>query len=105
MTSDWISKPILCDGEIACSAINPNQSLLPFRTKIAYRATLLYNAWQAYACDGRQMSLDDFDRMEDFETRLSDASLDEDRIRKIIDDFGEFIPTFLSNGPLLTPQP
>src|SRR5262245_14651159 len=104
MSVDWTSRPILCDGEVVCAAINLYQPLLPLRAQIAFRAQLVFNAWQAYACDGRQMSLDDMDRMEDFEIRLSDASLDEEAIRAIIDDFGDFIPQFLTTSAINVPQ-
>lgn len=104
MSHDWVSNPILCQGEIASPAINPRQPLLPMRAQIVFRAYLLYNAWQAYACDGRQMSIEDFDRMEQFEARFADASLDEDLLRQIVEDFGDFLPRFLTNGPVDAPE-
>lgn len=104
MSRDWISNPILCDGHVACSAIVPSEPLLPLRAQIAFRASLLFNAWQADACDGRQMSLDDFDRMDDFAARFSDASLDEREMRGLVADFGNFLPKFVTNGPVNVPK-
>lgn len=104
MSLDWISNPISCEGRIASTAINPNKPLLQLRSEITFRASLLYNAWQAYACDGRQMSYDDFDRMEDFETRFTDTSLNEHSFRRLVEDFGDFIPAFLSQGPVDVPE-
>jgi hypothetical protein len=104
MSLDWISKPILCDGEVVCAALSPDEALLPMRDRIAFRAILLYHAWQAYACDGRQMSPDDMGRMDDFEVRFSDTSLDEEAMYKVVDDFGNFIPAFLAVGPVDVPQ-
>lgn len=65
---------------------------------------MLYNAWEAYACDGRQMSSEDFDRMEHFADRFADASLDENSLRHLVDDFGDFIPRFLTMGAVDVPE-
>lgn len=104
MSLEWISHPISCQGLIASNAIRPNELLLPLRTEIAFRAYVLYHAWQAHACDGRQMSQDDFDRMEDFKTRFDDASLNEDSFRHLLEDFGNFIPRFLTQRPVDVPE-
>lgn len=98
MSSDWISSPIHCNGEVVCASMIATEPLLPRRAQIAFKAQLLYNAWQASACDGRQMSVDDFERMDEFETRLSDAALDEPAIRKVVDDFGNFLPWYVAKG-------
>lgn len=74
------------------------------RTQIAFRAALLYNAWQAHACDGRQMSLEDIERMEVFKARFTDTSLNEDSFRQLLEDFGDFIPKFLAIAPVDVPQ-
>lgn len=101
---NWIASSISCNGKVVCAAISPNEPLRPLRTQIAFRANLLYNAWQAYACEGRQMSLDDFNRMEDFEERFLDTSLDENAIRMVVDDFGDFIPRFLAKSSVDVPE-
>lgn len=104
MSLNWIFNPILCDGEMVSVAISPREPLLPLREQIGFKASLLYNVWQAHACDGRQMSVDDFDHMENFEARFSDASLDENAMFKLVDEFGDFIPEYLANGPVDVPQ-
>ena len=50
------------------------------------------------------MSYDDIDRMEDFEARFADASLNEESFRRLIEDFSDFIPTFLTHGPVDVPE-
>lgn len=104
MSLDWISNPISCRGKIVCAAINPIHVLLSLRTQIAFRAALLYNAWEAHACDGRQMSLDDIERMEAFEAKFTDTSLNEDSFRQLLEDFGDFLPRYLSTAPVDVPQ-
>ena len=104
MSLDWISNPICCHGKIVCAAINPIHVLLSLRTQIAFRAALLYNAWEAHACDGRQMSRDDIERMEDFEAKFTDTSLNEDSFRQLLEDFGDFLPRYLSTAPVDVPQ-
>lgn len=104
MSLDWISNPISCQERIVCAAIDPNHVLLSLRTQIAFRAALLYNAWEAHACDGRQMSLDDIERMVDFEAKFTDTSLNEDSFRQLLEDFGDFIPRFLAIAPVDVPQ-
>jgi hypothetical protein len=104
MSLDWMSGPIQCDGNIVYSGINPDQPLLPLRTPIIFRATLLYNSWQAHACDGRQMNYEDFDRMDEFEGRFWDESLDEESFRRLINEFGDFLPEFVTNGKAIVPE-
>lgn len=50
------------------------------------------------------MLYSDFDRMEDFETRFGDTSLNEDSFRRLVEDFGNFIPGFLTQGPVDVPE-
>ena len=97
MTRDWISEPIICDGEIVCSAIGLNDPLLPLKGRLVFRAVLLFNAWQAHACDGRQMSIEDCNRMERFEKGFFESQ-SEESLQKLLDDFGEFIPSSLAFG-------
>jgi hypothetical protein len=100
MSLNWISHPILCHGKIVSNAISSKEPLLPNRNAIVYRALLLFNAWQEYACEGRQMSSDDFERLEEFEIRFVDQSLSESSFRQLCEDFGEFIPIFLTAGKI-----
>ena len=104
MSLDWIVNPIFCDGAVVCAAVNSNEPLLPLRGRLAFRAILLFNAWQAHACDGRQMSYDDFDRMEDFEAAFSNTSQNETAIHGVVDEFGDFIPAFLAKSPVEVPK-
>lgn len=98
MSIDWISTSIRCQEELVCAAISANEPLLPLRDQITFRAILLFTVWEDRLCEGRLMSLDDFYRMEDFEDRFSDESLDENGIREVIEEFGDFIPKFLTPG-------
>ena len=104
MSIYWVTQPIHCEGDVVCDAISPDELLLPFQHQIAFRAKLLFNAWEFYACEGRQMSLADFDNMEEFEVRLSETSLNEDSIRQLVDEFGDFLPAFLTNGKIDVPR-
>ncbi len=42
------------------------------------------------------MSCDDFERMEEFEVRFADQSLSETLFWQLCEDFGKFIPNFLT---------
>lgn len=102
---DWLAHPIVCSGNVVCPGIDPDQPLLPQRLQIIFRLRLLYNTWQAYACDGRQMAVGDFDRMEDFEERFRASSGDENSLRRIVMNFKTFLPVFLTQGgPIDVPE-
>lgn len=95
---DWLAHPIVCSGNVVCPGIDPDQPLLPQRLQIIFRLRLLYNAWQANACDGRQMAPEDVDRMEDFEERFRSSSGDENSLRRDVMSFKAFLPVFLTQG-------
>ena len=96
MSHHWVSEPISCERDILCAAINLDEPLIPVRTQLAFRAALLFNAWQAYACDGRQVSQDAFERMEYFDSAFADKSKNEEALRMLVTEFGQFITTFLA---------
>ncbi|MAJ46229.1 MAG: hypothetical protein CMJ57_02745, partial [Planctomycetaceae bacterium] len=98
------SVPIYCNDEIVCEPIDSNGPLLPARKAIAFRAKLLFSAWEADACDGRQMAIDDLDRIDKFETSLSMARLSENELLEITRKLGDFIPVFLSQGRIEVPE-
>lgn len=50
------------------------------------------------------MSYEDFDRMENLEARFRDTSLNENSFRRLVGDFGNFIPGFLTQGPVDVPE-
>ncbi|MCA9072086.1 MAG: hypothetical protein KDA84_24325 [Planctomycetaceae bacterium] len=78
--------------------------MLPLRGRLAFRAQLLFNAWQAHACDGRQMNYEDFDRMEDFGEAFSKTSHTEAMMQKVVNEFGDFLPKYLANPPVEVPE-
>ncbi|MGL6074361.1 MAG: hypothetical protein ACRC8S_09390 [Fimbriiglobus sp.] len=104
MSDDWLRYPIYFQRKIVSHALRTDQPLVQQRAEIAFRAMLLFNVWQAYACDGRQMSINNLDKMEDFEARFSDLSLSEQSLGMLIYDYGDFIPAFLTNPKLDIPE-
>ena len=99
MTANWLSEPIHCDGAVVCKPIDFGGPLLPLRDRIAFRAKLLFNSYQAYACDGRQMGVDEFEQMEQFDSAFINNDLTENEFRQTVIEFGDFIPDFISTKP------
>ena len=50
------------------------------------------------------MSLEDFEKMEDFKSMLSDESQAESKLRGTVREFGSFIPDFLCETTVEIPR-
>ena len=98
----WLANTIVCDGTVICYPV-ASAEFLPLKSEIAFRAKLLFNAWQAHACDGRQMSPDDLNQMEHFDELFADDSHSESSLADAISAFGRFIPAFLLETTLDVP--
>ncbi|MDB2687403.1 hypothetical protein N9Y42_09350 [Mariniblastus sp.] len=104
MNQTWLTNTITCDNVVLCDALDTSTPLLPLRAEIEFRALLLFNAWTAHCCDGRQMSFDAVEQMEVFESLFSDESQSENNLRATISEFGSFIPEYLCETTVRIPR-
>ncbi len=101
MSTDWISKQILCNGELISPSLDWNSPLHAERVEVAYKIRLIMKSFEMVACEGRQLSLETFDLFEAYDERLADKLLDEQLLRSIIYDFGNDFSFLLKNDPLV----
>lgn len=101
MSTDWISKQILCNGELISPSLDWNSPLHVEREEVAYKIRLIMKSFEMVSCEGRQLSLEHIDLFEEYHERLADHSLDEESIRLVIRDFGNDFSFLLQNDPVV----
>lgn len=98
MKIHWLETPLACEGKIVSAPIGTDQTLLPLKSDIRFRAHLVFNAFQAYACDGRQLDFEAFDKMERFEKAICDEEITESKLLELVEQFDSVIPPFVYDG-------
>lgn len=100
MNYEWIEKQIFCKGKRISPALKWKGPLLPCLKEVSYKIRLVMKSFEMESCEGRQLSCDDVDIMKSFEERLGSEEIDEESLREIVVDFGNYLPRLLEGDTI-----
>ncbi len=87
MSQAWSHKSIVCEGKLISPGLGVSSQLLPHLDEIDYRMRLVMKSIEMIACEGRQLSYEDFDRMEHYETEICRNNLEEAALQDLVFNF------------------